>query len=1291
MIDNYGAYLAKNPERIEDLAYTLSTKREYLPHRAFVVASREKPGAPSPVAKPTQTLNIVMVFTGQGAQWPQMGRELMRSNAEFKSRIKSMDAHLKSLGEASPKWSIEAELRKPAKTSQLHLAELSQPLCTATQVALVDALAAVGVVPAAVVGHSSGEIAAAYASGALTAEQAITAAFHRGAVTKKQQRKGAMAAIGMGWDEVRPFLVPNVGVACENSPKSVTLSGDADKVEEVVAAISQANPSTLARLLKVEKAYHSYHMAEIGEDYFQMVGPKMFGKPPVKPFFSSVTGKLLEKDALLGSRYWQSNLENPVLFRSAVLSILDHPVGKNAMFLEVGPHSALAGPLRQIWAERSSSAPYVSALLRGQNGTETFLSALGKLYTLHVPVDFKALYPIGTTLSGLPRYPWNHSVRHWHETRSTKEWRLRPHCHHDLLGVKTVESTDYEPVWRNLLHLDNAPWLRDHQIGDDTIFPFAGYVAMAGEAIRQVTGIKEGFKVRNTAATTALVTPEGAPIELITTLRRHRLTKSLDSEWWEFTVGSHNGHVWTKHCAGQVKAMAESLGPAIDDGTELPRNVDTRKWYQTVRQGGNMYGPRFQCLDNIKTSTVFPGLATAHVKNSVQGDEANYHLHPTILDSTLQLLVTASALGLGVNFKNNVASSVRELSISRCYMDLKASVSASFTGTNGVLGNGEYTSNGQVVMRMTDFASTVLESPSTGDAHAAARHVWKSDIEFQAAKDLLKPSIDHSQYAASLEHLLQLCLAHTKRSVEGVESTLPHLQKYTSWIQSTEAMEATSEDLLPVIQSQADSLSATPAASAAQAMAQVSNSITKILTGELQGLDVLEKDDVLNKVQSFIKDFDTSEFLLGVAHSKPNLRVLELGAGTGSSTANILKHLAGSFSKYVFTDFSSNLFDLVKEHLAEVRNIEYSPLDISKDLEDQGFGDREFDLVIANNVIHLTEDLSGSLKNVRKLLHPQGRLLLQELTPSSKWIKYVFGVLPSLWKGLEHEREVEPYVDVQAWEESLRVSNLIVDLKVSDSVSSILVARPENAVNVTKRVTLLRTSTNSDVSHIEQELKSRGYTVAFSTTNDLPPAGQDVISVVDLDGPFFQNLTETSYNKFRAYIDHLKDAGIFWITPLSSLNVQDPVYGPILGFARTVRNETGLAFAVCQTDSGFAESKVLDVFEKFQTRQQDAVFDPEMEYAVLNGQVNIGRLYPHSLSEELLITASNDKTVLTIDRPGRMDGLHWERRAAEPAKADQVEIEVYSTGLNYRVSVSYQRFVETPLTCFHRTYRLPPV
>lgn len=149
------------------------------------------------------------------------------------------------------------ELLKSPETSQVHKAELSQPLCTAVQVALFNKFAALGLTPTVVVGHSSGEIAAAYAAGFISMEEAITIAYYRGYVTTKQSLIGGMAAIGMGAVEVSQHLCDGVVLACENSPNSSTISGDADKVDQVVEAIKQKMPDMFARKLKVNMAYHS--------------------------------------------------------------------------------------------------------------------------------------------------------------------------------------------------------------------------------------------------------------------------------------------------------------------------------------------------------------------------------------------------------------------------------------------------------------------------------------------------------------------------------------------------------------------------------------------------------------------------------------------------------------------------------------------------------------------------------------------------------------------------------------------------------------------------------------------------------------------------------------------------------------------------------------------------------------------------------------------------------------------------------------------------------------------------
>ena len=573
---NYDAYLVKHPERLASVAYTLANRREHLPYRAFVVASTDQPGTASLSVKAGPTPQIIFVFTGQGAQWPQMGRDSLRTNTVFRNSIQNLDKYLQSLGGAGPEWTIEAELRRSSKTGRVGTAELSQPLCTAIQTALVDTLSALGVAADAVGGHSSGEIAGAYTSGALTAEEAISAAFHRGIITKKQTRKGGMAAIGLGWTEVKEFLLPNVTVACENSAKSVTLSGDADAVVAVVQEIQKSRPDVLARIFNVDKAYHSYHMTEVGGEYNKLVGPNVLCKSPKAPFFSSVLGKLVPDGYRLDPDYWQQNLESPVLFRSAVSKIFRHPtLEKNAIFLEIGPHPALAGPLRQIVAENSStSAPYVAVMNRGQNLIETLLSAIGNLHTLRASINFHCLYPAQchNTLRDLPRYPWNHTRSHWHETRVTREWRYPRHRYHNLLGVKTVESTDLEPAWRNVFHLSNTPWVYDHKIGDDIVFPFAGYIDIAGEAIRQVIGEQEGFTIWNLIVRTPMVVSQETPVEFITTLRKCRLTHSLESQWWEFSITSHNGRVWSKHATGEVTGLAENLRHSVSVA-ELPRQL----------------------------------------------------------------------------------------------------------------------------------------------------------------------------------------------------------------------------------------------------------------------------------------------------------------------------------------------------------------------------------------------------------------------------------------------------------------------------------------------------------------------------------------------------------------------------------------------------------------------------------------------------------------------------------------------------------------------------------------------
>ncbi|KAJ4411015.1 Type I Iterative PKS [Gnomoniopsis sp. IMI 355080] len=1371
MVDAYDLWIQKNPDKLSDLAYTLALRREHMPHRTFSLGSNTGSSVAKtapPVKAASKPPKVVMVFTGQGAQWPQMGRDLLDSSDIFCASIKSLDAHLRAMAtsaDAPPaQYSIEAELRKPARKSGMSSAKLSQPLCTAVQIALVDTLRSINIVPDAVVGHSSGEIAAAYASGALSQSEAIIAAHHRGAVTALQTRSGAMAAVGMSWDDTEKYVsrVQGVSMACDNSPSSVTISGDKPGVEEVVSNIKKAHPDILARLLQVDKAYHSQHMVEIGEHYLSLIGPEVVGKDPATPFFSSVTGTLVQQGhgVTLGSQYWRQNLESPVRFRQAVKSILTHPEfsknGAALVFLEVGPHSALAGPLRQICTDAGVPSPYVSAMTRNQDSVVSLLTAVGKLHCLNLPLDLTSVVPSGSCLADMPRYPWNHEGgTYWHESRLSKETRQRKHAYHNLLGVRVAESTDIEPVWRNVFHLRNVPWVRDHKVGEDVVLPFACYIALAGEAVQQVTGINEGFSLRNITVSLALVIADGKPTEIMTTFRPHRLTDTLMSQWWEFTVASFNGHQWNTHCVGQVMATpAAKLGEStyssdrtFSDAATYPRKLTARRWYDTMRKGGLDLGPAFQTLQTIGTSTdEGTPVATAEVLESTHGDEDDYHVHPTVIDATLQLLGAAATNGRTRKVRNWLPTSIDELSISRCCPSSAAmvtTVTAEETSNSSLVGHGRcILAEGLHVLD----ASGIRMSPGNGapsaelpDTHAAARHVWDTAIDFIPDEDLLPVSHGHIETYQwdLLKELTEACCHRSCEYFPDGHGGTEVLDRYAKWIISQidqvageltrstlMCKEYTSdEEFLDKIQGLVDGLAETPLATAATAVQIVCTNMERLAAGET--LESLLPDGIIPKLYRLIDQSDLSKFLCHMVHYNPNLRVLVVGgADRGVLLPDLLRHLSLADGQVLCSKLTVTTTGFIsgKDHQKLFPGLEYATLDISKDIVEQGFEDRQYDLVLATNVVHTTKCLRQSLENIKKLMFPNGRLLLQELcpNPSSKWINYVFGTQPGWWCGTGDGRDYEPHAGVERWRSELLAAGfdgLSGLLQQTDSTSvsksavvdshllSSIIARPRATRTCAeqqqqpKRVTILHHSdpqNHSDARKFQESLRraleGRGYQVAYCTLGDEPPpAGQDVISLLDTQGPFLEAMDAAGFAKLKAFLQHLDSSGVLWVTSLCQTGgCRDPGYAQVIGFARTMRSEMLIDFATCEVDtlSDMSSSTVSRVFSKFAERKdataqrEDDPLKPDFEFVVEEGVVKVGRFYPFALRDRLLEEKPEYRATLDVGTPGRINTLQWSRCPPEEVQAGDVEVEVHAAGLNFRDILVALGIVELPVRQF---------
>ena len=391
------------------------------------------------------------------------------------------------------------ELYRDDGDSNLDDPMYSQPACTALQIALIDLLSSWGASPSAVLGHSSGEIAAAYCAGGLSRDSAWKVAYYRGLATASIRSHSSeattMMSVGLSAEDVQPYLdgITNssineqVFVGCINSPHNVTLSGSQSKIEALQELFK--TQGVFCQKLKVNIAYHTKYMDNCSFIYRSLIGNiegRDLSHQPV--MFSSVTGQQIDVASLAQPDYWVQNMVSPVRFSDAVSRICakpskriksrrsarDEPVVVDYA-LELGPHCTLQGPLKEIFEEhqRGKSIGYSSLLRRRQPATSSVLDAVGKLHCIGYQLDLSKVNVRGEDcdrpqmLTDLPSYPFNHAKKYWLESRQSKSYRFRQFPHHELLG--TCDS-DWNPLlakWHNRISTLDQSFVKDHRVSTD--------------------------------------------------------------------------------------------------------------------------------------------------------------------------------------------------------------------------------------------------------------------------------------------------------------------------------------------------------------------------------------------------------------------------------------------------------------------------------------------------------------------------------------------------------------------------------------------------------------------------------------------------------------------------------------------------------------------------------------------------------------------------------------------------------------------------------------------------------
>ncbi|KAI4150924.1 MAG: hypothetical protein LQ340_003808, partial [Diploschistes diacapsis] len=696
-----------NRYTFDSLAHTLCSRRSTFPWKAAISASSveqliERLQSDLTYTRSRRAPKLGFVFTGQGAQWHAMGRELIGSYPVFRDSMIRSGKYLKFLGAT---WSLLDELSKPAEDSQIGLGYLSQPACTAVQIALVDLLTSWGIMPWAVTGHSSGEIAAAYAAGALSQKSAIAVAYFRGLaapVIKERypNRKGSMLAVGLSREEaqnrVSELTKGQAVVACINSPSSVTVSGDEPAIEELLDMLQKEG--VFARKVKVDIAYHSHHMLCIAEDYLAALASIHPLESTNVRFYSSVTGGPLSTSELQPS-YWVTNMVSPVEFNDSLHSLCRYGNDGSSsgdfkpavdVLVELGPSGALAGPIKQILRNdkdlRASSVKYISALARNQNSVDTALQLVSDLFKCGYPVNLdKVNNPSGwdkhQVLVDLPPYPWNHSEKYWAESREAREHRLRPAPRSDILGARVRNWMPQEPRWRNYVRPAELPWLRDHKIQGSTVYPAGGYVAMAVEAARehasQTTLPISGYRLRDIKIGHALVVPEGE-VETMISLQPCDSGSSAATAWSEFRIYSVSSNSnWTEHCRGfiaiqQEEVMDEEERKAqeqmiLDAESTCLHHVDIKQMYKSLDAAGLQYGHSFSLITRSRAAP-YRSIGTLSIYDTAEIMPSRYQhpcvVHPSTVDGFIQCLFPGMIEAEGSLQGTMVPTSIAEMFIS---------------------------------------------------------------------------------------------------------------------------------------------------------------------------------------------------------------------------------------------------------------------------------------------------------------------------------------------------------------------------------------------------------------------------------------------------------------------------------------------------------------------------------------------------------------------------------------------------------------------------------------------------
>ncbi len=595
---------------------------------------------------PGRRPKLAFVFPGQGGQWYGMGRDLLKQEPVFHQAIVRIDQLIQS----NFGWSLLAELQGEGPAARIDEIDVVQPALFAIQVALAELWRSWGVRPDAVVGHSMGEVAAAHVAGILSLEDAVQIICQRSLLLKPFRGRGSMLVTELSPEQAEALLQgfsQDIAIAVINSPNTTVLSGDSDALQVLMNRLQQQG--LFCKLVNVDVASHSPQMEQVRTALLEVLS----GLNPQLakiPLYSTVTGTRAD-DLSFHADYWMDNLRKPVLFSRASEQLFDDG---HTIFIEINPHPILLSSVQQSLSTRGQGIRLLPSMRREEAAGEVLYRTLGELYAEGFSIAWNQLYPRGGKHVPLPLMPWQ-LQRYWIDAKATSSKNLwhgarKTGGHsHPLLGeCINLANTSSSFVWQTTLDNESLRFLDDHRINNEIVFPAAGYIEMALQAMEEA-GLNKTHALVDFSFKEKMIFQDGAARSIQALL--------LPDEEGRFSFSLYSRSTpkeqWLEHASVTFvpTRAANHLLTRMKSTPTLLRQQPTAQYtatefYQALQQRGVHYGPSFRAIQEV-WSKGNESLARLHLPDTLQFDAQAYQIHPALLDACLQVLSATQGASAG--------------------------------------------------------------------------------------------------------------------------------------------------------------------------------------------------------------------------------------------------------------------------------------------------------------------------------------------------------------------------------------------------------------------------------------------------------------------------------------------------------------------------------------------------------------------------------------------------------------------------------------------------------------------